>query len=72
MSEVADVFTCALVAAVLAPLGWWGFRNAETLAPVDLPEDERDRRERILRRGAVTAQAVAVLFLVAGVLRMVY
>lgn len=72
MSEVADVLTCVFVAAVLAPLGWWGCRNAETLTSTALPEHERDRRQRILRRGAVTAQAVAVLFVLAGLLRMLY
>ncbi|MPY78514.1 MAG: hypothetical protein GEV04_08460 [Actinophytocola sp.] len=70
MSEAADVLTCVFVAAVLAPLGRWGYRNAATLLPAALPEQERDRRQQVLRRGAVTAQAVAVLFVFAGLLRM--
>lgn len=69
MGDVADVLTCVAVAAVLAPLGRWGYRNAADLLPDALPDEERDRRGRVLRRGAVVAQAVAVLFLLAGVLR---
>jgi len=67
---IADVLTCVAVAMVLAPLGRWGYRNAAALAPAALPEQERVRRHQVLRRGAVVAQAVAVLFLLAAVLRV--
>lgn len=69
MTMIADVVTCFAMALVLAPLGWWGTRNAHDLVPTHLPEHHRQRRERVLRRGGVTAQGVAVLFVLMGVLR---
>ena len=65
-----DAITCLTFALVLAPLGAWGRRHAHELAPGSYPEEEREHRERVLRRGALTAQAVAVMFFISGVLLM--
>lgn len=71
MTGVLDVASCLLVAVVLGALGVWGRANARQLIPGGLPEEERDHREAVLRRGALAAQFVALLFVVAGVGLMV-
>ncbi|TXL60696.1 hypothetical protein [Aeromicrobium terrae] len=68
MTEAFDVVTCGVVAVVLGALGLWGRANAEALVTKALPSEEREHRENVLRRGAVTCLAVAVLFTAAGVL----
>lgn len=63
---VAAVINLVL-GALLVVLGWWGVRNAATAAPAALPEHDRKRRARVVRRGAITCQVLAVVFLVVGV-----
>lgn len=67
MTGALDVVTCLLFAGVLWPLGVWGRSHANELIPGNLPEDERDHREAVLRRGSFTMQAVSLLFLVGAV-----
>lgn len=55
-------------AAMLALIGWWGRRNAETLAPQHMPEQERRRRVGVMRRGGLSCQAASVLLATAGFL----
>lgn len=56
------------IAAVLFLLGRWGYTNSERLAPHLLSDESRHHRTRILRRGAVTCQVVAVLFVAIAVI----
>ncbi|SNR84077.1 hypothetical protein SAMN06265360_12241 [Haloechinothrix alba] len=65
---LADVVTCIAVGSALGPLGWWGMRNARALVPPQLPEPEREKRVRVMRRGAVTAQCLAIVFALAGIM----
>lgn len=66
MSQLLDGLTCLAVACVLLPLGVWGRGNAENLvAPAVLGED-RELRITVLRRGALTCQVLAVVFLLVG------
>jgi hypothetical protein len=50
------------VGALLVLIGEWGVRHVDTLVPVELGEDERDRRQRVVRRGGRTCQVVGVVF----------
>jgi hypothetical protein len=50
------------VGALLVVLGEWGVRHAAELAPAQLGEVEREHRQRTLRRGGRTCQAVGVVF----------
>lgn len=50
-----------VVAASLFLLGCWGRRNADRLAPTTLGEEERAKRSRTYRLGALACQAVAGL-----------
>jgi hypothetical protein len=61
MKAVAIVVQLA-VAAGLVLFGRWGARNAAVLAPASMPVDERQRRERATRRGAVACQVAGVAF----------
>lgn len=53
-------------AAVLTALARWALRNPHR-APSSLPERERQRRARVLRRGAWACRVVAAGFAVAAV-----
>jgi len=50
------------VGALLVLLGEWGVRRVDVLVPVELGEDERERRQRVMRRGGRTCQVVGVVF----------
>lgn len=65
MSAVSGLLFLAL-AAVLTLLARWGSRNAHVV-PSALPEQERDRRARVLQRGAWTCRLVAAAFAAAAV-----
>lgn len=47
------------LAVLLFAVGWWGRAEAPGLAPGHLPEKDRLRRERTLRRGALACQLTA-------------
>jgi len=65
MTSALDIVTCAVVAAVLGPLGVWGRSHAHELVPGNLAEGERQHRVSVLRRGGLAAQFAAALFLLA-------
>lgn len=50
------------LAVALVLLGRWGRRHADRLVPAGLSADERARRARVLRRGAVVSYVVAAVF----------
>lgn len=54
-------FACALF-----PLGAWGRAHADSLVVDTIQGDDRDRRVAVLRRGALTCQLVALVFLAFG------
>ncbi|NBH07481.1 hypothetical protein [Amycolatopsis sp. SID8362] len=56
-----------VLALLLVALGRWGGRHAGQLVPAALPGAERERRTRVLRRGAVTAYVVAAVFVAMSV-----
>ena len=56
-------------AALLVPVGIWGWRNAETMArSVPLDERTQRRRRRTYQRGAVFCLVVAAAFVVLTIL----
>lgn len=55
-----------LLAGGLLLLGRWGIRNATRLAPQSLPENERQRRARVMRRGSVACWVAAGALLAVG------
>lgn len=54
-------FACALF-----PLGAWGKAHADSLVVDAIQGDERDQRIAVLRRGALTCQIVALVFVAFG------
>lgn len=65
-APVVNLVGSLLLGAMVFLVGWWGRRHVAALVPPTLPPDEREKRERTLRRGALTCQAVGVLFAVVG------
>ena len=65
MNPTLDVITCLVFAAILCPLGLWGWRSAEELVAEALPSEERLHRIAVLKRGAIACEVVAVLLLLA-------
>lgn len=64
MTGVIVVF---VLAAMLFPIGLWGYRGAASLAVVPGMSEERiSRRRRVMRRGAVTCMVVSAVFVVAA------
>lgn len=60
---MAEFAVLTATAVILYLLGWWGRRNAVTLADrTALPEVERRRRAHVLWRGGVACQVAAVVF----------
>lgn len=57
-----------LLAATLALIGQWGRRNAGTLAPRGMPEQERQHRTAVIRRGGLACQIASFLLAAAGLL----
>lgn len=55
-------------AALLAPLGRWGRRHVPDLVPGHYADEDREHRTKVLRRGALAAEVVAVMFFISGVL----
>lgn len=68
MTTLGGAAISVMLGGMLAVLGWWGFRNAAAVVTETLPEPDRRRRERVLRRGAVACQVLAVVFVATGVL----
>lgn len=68
MTALAGAAVSVALGAMLAALGWWGLRNAAVVVPASLPESDRQRRERVLRRGSVACHVLAAVFVVTGVL----
>jgi hypothetical protein len=62
MSAMLDALTCLVVGCVLFPLGVWGRGQAENLVVDAVEGEERELRIAVLRRGAVTCQVLAVVF----------
>jgi hypothetical protein len=69
MTALVDTLTCFGLALGLMLLGRWGARNAEILVPTSLDEHERERKKRVLARGSLGCQCLAVLFGLGGLLR---
>lgn len=57
-----------MLAAMLALIGQWGRRNAETLASRGMPERERQHRTAVMRRGGLACQIASFLLAAAGLL----
>ncbi|WP_131770138.1 hypothetical protein [Candidatus Protofrankia californiensis] len=57
---IAIVVQLGLGAAVFM-IGRWGHSNAEALVPARLPDDNRGRRVRAARRGAIACQVAGVI-----------
>ena len=57
-----------MLAAMLALIGRWGRRNAETLAPRGMPERERRHRAESLRRGGLACHIASFMLATAGLL----
>ncbi|KLL11253.1 MULTISPECIES: hypothetical protein [Protofrankia] len=53
---------------IVFAVGWWGRHNAEVLVPVRPFDDNRERRVRVARRGAVACQVVGVLLALTNLL----
>lgn len=64
---IAELVTSVTVGVVLVAMGRWGSRNALALVPPSLPSPYRERRGRVLVRGARTCQILGVVFVVTGV-----
>lgn len=69
MTSLVDSITCFGLGLGLLLLGRWGMRNAEHLVPATLSEHERERKERVLSRGSLACQFLAVVFFASGLLR---
>lgn len=69
MNSFLDSLTFIALGVGLVVIGRWGIRHAPQLVPANLEEDERERRERVLVRGSVACQCLAVLFVIGGALR---
>lgn len=67
MSVVAGAGLNIVLGVLLGVLGLWGVRNASDTVPATLPEHDRLRRERVLRRGAVACGLIGVVFVAMGV-----
>ena len=63
-----DVLTCFFFACTLGPLGLWGWQAAADLVTEALPDEEREHRIGVLKRGAIACEVVAVLMLAAAFL----
>jgi len=63
-----DIVSCLFIAGMLGSLGHWGRAHVQNLIPSELPAEEREHREAVLRRGAVAAQVVAAALVGAAVL----
>jgi hypothetical protein len=58
---IATVVVQLVLAAVLVALGRWGQLRAAGLVVPTLPEKQRDRRSRTIRRGWLTCYLVGAL-----------
>jgi hypothetical protein len=63
MTAMLDALTCLAVACLLFPLGVWGRARADELVVDAVQGEERELRVAVLRRGAVTCQVLAVVFM---------
>lgn len=61
---IVEVVAPLVLAAALQRLGSWGWRNAPELPPPTLSSADRAQRTKVLRRGSVACQVLAVMFLV--------
>ncbi|UUV28639.1 hypothetical protein NQK81_28110 [Amycolatopsis roodepoortensis] len=59
---MSTVIFLLCLAALLVLLGRWGRKRSLDLVPSNLPIAERERRAKVVRRGAVGAYAVAAVF----------
>jgi hypothetical protein len=51
-----------LLAVMMFGIGQWGRKGAASLVPPSLSADEREKRARVYKRGAVILQLTAVAF----------
>jgi hypothetical protein len=65
------VAVALLFAATLYPIGRWGHRNAASLVPMGYSADGKRDKERVLRRGSLACQVVAVACLLIAIAELV-
>lgn len=68
MTVAAGAGLHIVLGVLLGVLSLWGVRHASETVPVTLPEHDRLRRARVLRRGAVACGLLGVVFVTMGVL----
>jgi hypothetical protein len=56
-----------VMGAGLVLIGWWGRTGAAGVVPGSLGDDERARRERVIRRGGIACVLAGALLMVAGI-----
>lgn len=62
MSSILDALTCLAIGCFLFPLGAWGRSHVSTLVVDAIQGEERAHRIAVLKRGALTCQVVAGVF----------
>jgi hypothetical protein len=60
-----------LLAVMMFAIGQWGRKRAATLVPPSLSTEEREKRARVYKRGAVVLQLTAVAFVLVVCVGMV-
>lgn len=65
--KAGSAVTLLVLAVALFLLGRWGQKTAPLQVPPMRDEGERDKRMRSLKRGGISCQVLAAIFLVASV-----
>lgn len=71
MMKLVQPFVAGLIGVVLLMIGRWGRRNAMTLVPLTLSVEAREKKARVMRRGAVSCQILGVLIVAVAVINAV-
>jgi len=64
---MAGVLGCLICAAVFFVAARWGRSNTASLVPMTVSVETRTRRERVLKRGAISCYVWATLLLLIAV-----
>lgn len=70
-ARAATVVLLVMCATGLAAIGRWGRTNSASLAPTYLPEEDRERREAVVRRGGAACYLGAAAMALVAVLAMI-
>ncbi|OLZ42949.1 hypothetical protein [Amycolatopsis keratiniphila] len=69
MSTAVPFFALAVL---LVLLGRWGGKHSLEVVPANLPSAERERRAKVVRRGAVGAYVIAAVFVVMSIAALLF